>query len=348
MLKFLEKAFDRTVFFIRDLIRLDWKASDRFFYYTMKETGMKSTGLWMDILTAVYMYQVSILEYYHYRFFDLDYQERAKWLGKGQIRAFEKKYAQAKKNSQMKTLSLAERFPTLPCHRVFLLSELQELQPMDFLQCLGQGKKLLFKPHKYNRERGCMVRFSRDFSGLDMLDYMHSSGFKSVEPWLEQPEALVRVSAFGLHRVQVLTRFDTEEGWGILACRWLIPLNQWSESQALDFLVAPVTADSGQVSGPAVSMDITLGDCAWHPWTGADIEGFELPDWEAVIGLVKRAAAESGKDPFWTWELVFTKEGPLLYRAEASIDVLAWQLPVKQGLKAKFQDWVNGGHRKLI
>ncbi|EKB47267.1 sugar-transfer associated ATP-grasp domain-containing protein [Cecembia lonarensis] len=341
MLKFFEKAFDRTVFFIQDLFRLDWKASDRFFYYTMKETGMKSTGLWMDIMTAVYMYQVSILEYYHYRFFDLDYQERDNWLGKGQIRMFEKKNAQAKILSKKKKLALAERFPTLPRHRVFQLSELQELQPMDFPECLGQGKKLLFKPQKTTRERGCMVRFSKDFSGLDMLDYMHLSGFKSVEVWLEQPEALVKVSAFGLHRVQVLTRFDANEGLGIVACRWLIPLNQWGESRDLDFLVAPVTADSGKVSGPAVSMDITLGDCAWHPWTGADIEGFEFPDWEAVIGLVKRAAAESENASFWTWELVFTKEGPLLYRAEASIDALVWQLPVKQGLKAKFQEWVK-------
>jgi len=69
-----------------------------------------------------------------------------------------------------------------------------------------------------------------------------------------------------------------------------------------------------------------------HPITNQNIKGFQLPLWEDVIEMCKKAALEVPDVRCVGWDVAISEKGPLLIEGNDRWCRFVWQLPKEQGL----------------
>lgn len=103
-------------------------------------------------------------------------------------------------------------------------------------------------------------------------------------------------------------------------------------------MVAPVDEVTGIVKDSAIDKNKNL--YAVHPQTGASIKGFQFPDWENAMDMVRRAAKEIPQMAYIGWDVAFAPDGPLLIEGNNFPGHDIYQLPEhtpdKIGMMAKF------------
>ena len=63
--------------------KLDWNKFWLFLNYTSKDYNKNKISIILDVITSVFIYNISILEYFQFRFFEKNKEEREKWAGTG-------------------------------------------------------------------------------------------------------------------------------------------------------------------------------------------------------------------------------------------------------------------------
>ena len=74
--------------------------------------------------------------------------------------------------------------------------------------------------------------------------------------------------------------------------------------------------------------------------TGTQIQGFQFPDWEAAMDMVRQAAEMIPELGYLGWDIAFTEEGPILVEGNEFPGHDIYQLPEhtpnKIGIMPKF------------
>ena len=92
-------------------------------------------------------------------------------------------------------------------------------------------------------------------------------------------------------------------------------------------MIAPVDLATGRL-GPALRREgRLLAPTPRHPDTGVAIEGFQLPHWEAVADLARRAHDVARGMPAVGWDVAITPDGPVLVEGNTTFDVDGLQAP---------------------
>ena len=103
-------------------------------------------------------------------------------------------------------------------------------------------------------------------------------------------------------------------------------------------MVAPVDEVTGIVKDRAIDKNKTLYEN--HPQTGAPIKGFQFPDWDKAMDMVKQAAVRVPQVGYVGWDVAFGPEGPMLVEGNNFPGHDIYQLPEhtpdKIGMMAKF------------
>jgi hypothetical protein len=104
-------------------------------------------------------------------------------------------------------------------------------------------------------------------------------------------------------------------------------------------MVAPVDEVTGIVKDRAIDKEKHLYEK--HPATGTPIKGFQFPDWEEAMAMVRRAATEVPQMGYIGWDVAFSVKGPLLVEGNDFPGHDIYQLPEhtpdKIGMMAKFR-----------
>jgi len=72
----------------------------------------------------------------------------------------------------------------------------------------------------------------------------------------------------------------------------------------------PIDLDSGVITGPGIDLD--GNPIIRHPTTGHLMPGFEIPFWDDVLEMIRRAALTVPHVGYVGWDLAITPEGPEL------------------------------------
>ena len=72
-------------------------------------------------------------------------------------------------------------------------------------------------------------------------------------------------------------------------------------------MVAPVDEKTGIVKDRAIDKEKKLYER--HPYTGTEIKGFQFPDWEKAMDMVRSAALEVPQMAYVGWDVAFTVNG---------------------------------------
>jgi len=313
--------------------KLDTKKYRLFLRQAVKETGRSKFAVRLDMLASVLRYNISILDYFYFRFFEKEKSERDKWAGTGFLYEY-----QLKMNPRNARNVLEDKIQFLDRYGPFVRRKYADIRKVTSDQNLlrelmtNESGRLVLKGSRGQVGAEVEVVNCSDFTPSGLVDYMRHKKYDLIEEYVVQHPALMELSPSGLNTVRIFTQIHQGEV-RFLGARFRISVNSAVDNMGAGNLAAPVDLETGVVTGPGVYSDITKEDQDVHPVTGKRITGFTLPYWKEVTELSRRAALHVPGNRSVGWDIAITEDGPELIEGNHNWCKLLWQLPVKEGMK---------------
>jgi hypothetical protein len=315
--------------------KMDWEKFWLFLNYTAEQTRRSKLSILYDVLTCVFAYNISILEYFQFRFFEKNKAERELWAGTGYM--FEYQLIMNPKNQREILDDKTKFYKSYGDYFVHTVADIADLkkyheQTQKLLE--NPSGKLVFKVADGKCGVEVKIRKASDFSIESIVDFMEKNHFDLVEEFIIQHPKLSELSPSAVNTVRIFTQLNAANEVEILGCRQRISVNSSVDNMAAGNLAAPIDELAGIVNGPAVYSDITKPEEANHPITNVPIVGFQVPFWNETIVMVKNAALLHPQNRSIGWDIVITEKGPGFIEGNHDWCKLLWQLPAKKGMKS--------------
>jgi hypothetical protein len=323
------------------LKQLNWRLFFEFVAHASRESGKSKLLLILDAVWSVFRYNISLLEYFQFRFYKLCHAERLLWAGTGFMYEFQLRMNPPDKRNILDDKTLFFKFYSdFFIHRV---ADLGELESKEIVASVLNNKsgKIVFKVADGKCGKQVLVRKVSDFTEEKLTSFMREHGYDLVEEFIVQHPDINRLSPSAVNTVRIFTQLDDNNQVEFLGCRLRISVNSPVDNLAAGNLAAPIDEQTGVVTGPGVYSDIRKADEPVHPVTHEKITGFQIPFWEEVKTLAIKAARANPQNRSIGWDIVVTENGPGLIEGNHDWCKLLWQLPVKQGLKSRLTRYLN-------
>lgn len=324
----------RALYLVYYLKQLEREKFKLFLDYTSKRAGISKSAIIRDILRSIFTYNISILEYFQFRFFELDEKERSKWAGTGYMYEFQRRM------NPLSTRSVLENKPEFMReyaefikHEYATVNELKEDDSAVERMLNSRSGKLVLKRSDGGCGKGIVIVESDGLTKQKLLDMLADTENDMVEEYVVQHRELMRLSPSGLNTIRIITQVSANDRVEIIGCRLRITVQSHVDNMAAGNIAASINSVTGIVTSEAVYSDITKPSVEKHPITGVSIKGFQLPYWDETIKMVKEAALKNTSNRSIGWDVAITDDGPELIEGNHDWCKLLWQLPEGHGLK---------------
>jgi len=314
--------------------KMDWKKFWLFLDYAEKHAHKSRVNILLDVVYSVFRYNISILEYFQFRFFEKSKNERAKWAGTGYMYEYQllMNPKEARTILDDKTL-FYKKYHRYFVHAVADIVDLKQ-NPVLVSKLLNTSSgKLVFKVADGKCGVAVEIKKVSEFNKESLIAFMENNHFDLVEEFIIQHPELNKLSPTAVNTVRIFTQLNKNNEVEILGCRQRISVNSSVDNMAAGNLAAPIDEKTGIISGPAVYSDITKPEESVHPITGTEIVGFQVPFWEETLKMVKEASKAFPQNRSIGWDIVITENGPGFIEGNHDWCKLLWQMPTKKGLK---------------
>ncbi len=320
--------------------KMDWEKFWLFLNYTAKQTNRSKISLVIDAIDCVFFYNISILEYFQFRFFVKSKEERKAWAGTGYM--FEYQLLMNPKSERDilddKTL-FYKKYKDYFVHTVADIVDLKQNKVLVAKLLNTSSGKLVFKVADGKCGVEVEIKKANEFNEDSLISFMENNKFDLVEEFIIQHPSLNALSPTAVNTVRIFTQLNASNEVELLGCRQRISVNSSVDNMAAGNLAAPIDDKTGIVSGPGVYSDITKQDEDKHPMTQLDIIGFQVPFWQETLQMVKQAALLYPQNRSIGWDIVITEKGPGFIEGNHDWCKLLWQLPVKKGMKSVLESY---------
>ena len=329
------KTIKRFIYFGYYIKTLDRKKFWLFLDFTAKLTKKSKAAIVADVLASVFKYNISILEYFQFRFFEKSPAERAKWAGTGFMYEYqlEMNPINAREILDDKT-KFYKSYRKYFVHAVADIADLKSSPELMLKLIKNPSGKLVFKAADGKCGIGVEILKAADFNSENIIPFMEKNNFDLVEEFIIQHPKLQALSPSAVNTVRIFTQINDKNEVVILGSRQRISVNSSVDNMAAGNMAAPIDDETGIVSGIAVYSDITKPDEVKHPVTNVDIIGFEVPFWNEIIAMSKEATLMHPQNRSIGWDIVVTENGPGFIEGNHDWCKLLWQLPAKKGMKS--------------
>jgi hypothetical protein len=330
----MKKYIKRTAYLAYYLRETDRKRFVQFLDHACQEQGASRYILILDVLHSAYKYNISLLDYFYFRFYQKSDIERAEWAGTGFMYEYQRVM-----NPPSARILLEDKISFLHHFESFVRRPFADLNVIR--RSPEKGEALLSDPSgkvvlkavsgQCGQEVEILETAGMNVEGL--LRLMKNKGYHLAEGYVAQHRELMALSPSGLNTVRMITQLESNGEVRLLGVRLRITVNSTVDNLAAGNMAAPVDPVTGVVYGSAVYGDITKDDTDRHPVTGVNIRGFKIPFWLESVAMVEEAARKVPNNRSVGWDVAITQEGPELIEGNHDWCKLVWQLPVQKGLK---------------
>jgi len=309
--------------------------------HVQRHTRRGRWSLWAQAVVDSLRYNVSLLEYFQFHFYEIPDTKKSMYAGTGFMYEYQLKMnPKAARHVLSNKHEFLNEYASFVGHKHLSISELRQ-DPHRAEELLSNTSgKVVLKNSQGQCGIGIEVIDSTGLDGAKLMTCLNKGANDLVEEFIVQHDALMRLSPSGLNTVRVITQLDSADEVNILGARLRITVDSAVDNLAAGNLAAPINIATGVVEGPAVYSDITKADQRNHPVTGVSIVGFVLPFWEEVVALTKKAALHNKSNRSIGWDVAITNSGPFLVEGNHDWCKLLWQLPVKRGLRAMLEKYL--------
>lgn len=329
----------RTLYLGYYFKQMKWDLLKKFLSHTSRITGKSKAQLMLGSIRDVYSYNISILEYFQFGFYEKTPAEKEKWAGTGTMYEFQKKANPLDKRSILDDKRLFyENYAKFIKHKLFKPEELEDdKNKVDEL--FANHEKLVLKEARGKVGAGVRIISTASFKKEDLIPLMKKRDFGILETFIQQHPDLQKLSPSAVNTVRVITQIRKDGTYELLGCRLRISVDSPVDNLGAGNIVVSVDEKTGKVTGKAVYSDITKPPVEVHPVTGVLIPGFQIPFWDEILSMVKEAALSHPENCSIGWDVVITPDGPGFIEGNHDWCKLVWQLPIKKGLKHRLESY---------
>ncbi len=334
------KLIWRLIYLLYYIRETDFRQLHSFIKYSLSKTGKSRVRILADAVCSVFKYNISLKDYFCFRFYSLNGSQREQWAGTGYMYEY-----QLRMNPKGARGVLADKIRFLNHYRPFVrrgfasLSELKSNHQITEKLLANSSGRMVLKGSLGQVGAEVEVVECENYSPTTLIEYMTRKKYDLAEEYIMQHPALMALSPSGLNTIRVFTQLH-EGHVDFLGARLRVSVNSPVDNMAAGNLAAPINMETGAVNGPGVFSDITKEDKSIHPITGKAIIGFVIPYWNDVIALSEKAALLMPENRSVGWDIAITEKGPELIEGNHNWCKLLWQLPVKQGLKNELEQYL--------
>lgn len=192
------------------------------------------------------------------------------------------------------------------------------LQTLDlsfeaFQNFIEGEEKFIYKPFDgYGGHGHVIYRLDSSRSPEDIYQELITLPRGVIEHWIVQHEALNRLYSGAVHTVRLHTIHNGDpENILFYGSNLSIAFKGELANTCLDTtLSAQVDDATGVITTDAYDADFNI--LKEIPGSGVPIRGFQLPDWDKALAVVKAAAATVPELGYIGWDVAFTPQGPVI------------------------------------
>ena len=333
--------YKRSVYLVYYFKMLDRTKFGKFMRYAVNESGRSRLYLWFDTVNSVYRYNIGLMDYFIFRFFEKSRQERTKWVCTGYKYEYDMiMNPKSTRHLLENKIDFYESYQPFVIHANCQLSDLLEGNSRANAVLNNSSGKIVVKDALGQCGWDVEVLESNSYTKETLISYMQKKGFNLAEEYIIQHPDLSRLSPSGLNTIRIITQLNKHNEVDILGARLRISVNSHVDNLASGNIAAPIDLETGKVTGPGVYSDITKASVTHHPVTGLEITGFQVPMWNQIIELCKKAALHRQENRSVGWDVALTINGPEFIEGNHNWCKILWQLPVNQGLKPMLEKYM--------
>jgi len=324
----------RTAYLGYYLKQMKWPLLKEFLAHASKVSGKSKALLMKESIQSVYQYNISILEYFQFRFYNKTKEEKETWAGTGTMYEFQKIVNPTQERNILddKRLFYAN-YKEFFVHKMYNLEELQT-NP-GIIDTLLAKEKIVLKEASGKCGAGVKICTTKDLTQNGLINLMEKGKFDILETYLKQHSKIQELSPSAVNTIRIFTQIRKDGQYEVLGCRMRISVDCEVDNLAAGNLAAPIDEKTGIINGAGVYSNITKAPETIHPITKTSIVGFQIPYWEEILAMVKKASLKHPQNRSIGWDVVLTNSGPGLIEGNHDWCKLVWQLPVNKGLKNK-------------
>lgn len=193
------------------------------------------------------------------------------------------------------------------------------------------------KPCRTGGGEGVKKYNHQDIPSYNLFFDELSKGEYVVEGCIHQDEVMASIHAQSVNTVRAITFFDGKEVIVIGAVMRCGSGDSYIDNLSAGGYSSIVDLETGRV--------ISCASSKWelnvvrHPDTGVIFPGFQIPNWNKAIIMVKEAAASLEGIHYAGWDVAFIPGDVCLVEANPSADPIVLQVPTQRGVKELY-DWM--------
>jgi hypothetical protein len=274
------------------------------------------------------------MEYFQFNYFLIGRDERKKYIGTPAMRPYQLKINPKPENYILHNkLKFLEIYAPFIKHSYATLADFQGNNESAKKVLHNTSGKIVLKSIFGECGIGIEVMSVKGLDSEAIVNRLKETGNDFAEENVVQHKDLMRLAPSGLNTMRIITQLTNKDEVEILGTILRISINSVVDNWHAGNIAAPVNLSTGIVENTACYMDITKPDEYYHPITGVQIKGFQIPYWKETLQMAKEAALFNKKNRSIGWDIAVTENGPDLIEGNHDWDKVLWQRSVKKGLK---------------
>lgn len=329
----------RYIYFCYYLRETDWKELRHYLSYLHENGGHSRLRLLLDAFYSTFRYNIAIIDYFNFRFFDLDTTGRETYAGTGFMYEFHREMNPPDKRAILHDkLRFLDAYAPFIRHAHCTIDDVERNSDRFQAVLASSGDCIVLKDALGQCGWGVDV-VDASMAQDALLKLMRERGYNLVEAYVQQHPRLAELSPSGLNTVRMVTIIDQNDKVHILGAILRMSVNSFVDNIAMGNIAAPIDPATGKLQSEGVYKDFTKSSVAQHPVTDTQIVGFKIPHWDAVLEMIEQAALHDRSNRSIGWDVAITENGPSLIEGNHNWCKFLWQLPYQKGLKHRILEF---------
>lgn len=307
--------------------------------------GYSYLYIWVSMIYCALKYMSGFDEFFIFRFYSKNAEERSKWACSGYMYEY-----QLKMNPRNSRNILDDKTKFYKYYGKYMIHSVGDVMDLENNPQLlakiynNASGKLVFKAKNGQCGNSVLVCDSADMKMEEIISFMKKSNWDLLEEYIVQHKDITNLSPFAVNTIRIVTQINKEGKVDVLACRMRISgganVDNFSHISHTG-MAAAINMRTGIIELPAVLKDNFSDPIFVHPKTKVSIVGFKLPFWKETLELAKNAALSYPQNKSIGWDIVITDKGPGLIEGNHNWNRDIFQMPINKGLKEVLDEYLT-------
>lgn len=333
----------RLLFFIKRLLRIDYKRFNKVFSQIKTESKKSTPWLIADMLKCGLLYNAGYMDYKISAMYKLNKFQRQSTITRGIsntiVRTMNPKKDWHYFDNKAEFNTLFAKY----IKRDWI--ELNETTPLEcFKKFITDKTKFIYKPLHGSSGVGIRLYFENDWCNdiSGFFEHLKIKGNAIIEEIVVQHDILQALNPSSVNTIRVATLFGTKSQ-GIVYAFIRIGNGKPVDNVDCGGMAARIDIASGKIL--TVGADKSGNTFAKHPTSNTDIIGLTIPYWNEIKNMCLEAAKIIPSMKFIAWDVAVTNNGPLLIEGNSfpshAVPQFAAHYPDGVGILHEFRKFIE-------